>query len=166
MLRSDIRPAVELRNEYNITFRVSEKYHVCRQANISHQAKRDISLKTFEGSNPSVKPANPSFSYPLARKNLVERRGFFNEIRPYGWVKPLCGEIRSSSGLRTDFISPEGEAQGLHLRQCPKISLRREPQYHFTTVITVVALILNGTSLFAIITENAIITNRRKRNDD
>ena len=36
-----LRACVDL---YHITFRVSEKYHVCREANISHRAKRDISL--------------------------------------------------------------------------------------------------------------------------
>ena len=53
---------------YHITFRVSEKYHVCRKANISQRAKRDISLKTSAGSNPSVKSANSSISYPLDKE--------------------------------------------------------------------------------------------------
>jgi hypothetical protein len=50
LLRSDIRlrrvilRCAQSEGEYNITFRVSEKYHVCRKADISHRAKRDISL--------------------------------------------------------------------------------------------------------------------------
>lgn len=47
--------------------------------------------KGFESSNPSIKNANPSFSYPIDRKEtpFVSRtKGvFFNEIHPVGWAK-------------------------------------------------------------------------------
>ena len=62
-----LRAGVDL---YHFTFRVSEKVHVCRKANISYPASAGYFTQFFESSD-------PSFSSPLAKKDSSERMGLF-----------------------------------------------------------------------------------------